>query len=73
MIDFPKLFVHVLVSPFKSQAWLEAEILFLRHQLNVVRRDAERACSPSVIDSRRLMAITSEEPTSSLASYGSAA
>src|SRR5258707_11831604 len=40
MIDFLKLFVHVLVSPFKSQARLEAEILFLRHQLNVLRRRA---------------------------------
>ena len=26
MLDFLKLFVHVLVSPFKSQARLEAEI-----------------------------------------------
>lgn len=38
MIDFLKLFVHVLVSPFKSQGRLEAEIIVLRHQLNVLRR-----------------------------------
>jgi hypothetical protein len=38
MIDFLKLFVHVLVSPFKSQGRLEAEIVLLRHQLNVLRR-----------------------------------
>ena len=38
MIDFLKLFVHVLVSPFKTQAQLEAEIVLLRHQLNVLRR-----------------------------------
>src|SRR5258708_21816312 len=40
MIDFLKRFMHVLVSPFKSQARLEAESLFLRHQLNVLRRRA---------------------------------
>src|SRR5260370_920337 len=42
MIDFLNLFVHVLVSPFKSRARLEAEIVVLRHQLNVLRR-----CAPS--------------------------
>jgi transposase InsO family protein len=38
MIAFLGLFVHVLVSPFKTQARLEAEIVLLRHQLNVLRR-----------------------------------
>jgi hypothetical protein len=38
MFDFLKLFVHILVSPFKSRARLEAEIVLLRHQLNVLRR-----------------------------------
>jgi hypothetical protein len=38
MIDFLKLFAHILVSPFKTQARLEAEIVLLRHQLNVLRR-----------------------------------
>jgi hypothetical protein len=38
MIDFLKLFLHVLVWPFKTQARLEAEIVMLRHQLNVLRR-----------------------------------
>jgi hypothetical protein len=38
MIDFLELFVHILVSPFKMQARLEAEIVLLRHQLNVLRR-----------------------------------
>ena len=28
----------ILASPFKSQARLEAEIVFLRHQLNLLRR-----------------------------------
>ena len=38
MIEFLALFVHVLVSPFKTQARLEAEIVLLRHQLSVLRR-----------------------------------
>ena len=38
MIAFLSLFLHVLVSPFKTQARLEAEIVLLRHQLNVLRR-----------------------------------
>ena len=38
MIDFLALFFHLLVSPFKTQARLEAEIIFLRHQVNVLCR-----------------------------------
>jgi len=38
MIAFLILFLHVLVSPFRTQARLEAEIVLLRHQLNVLRR-----------------------------------
>ena len=38
MIAFLNLFLHVLISPFKTQARLEAEIVLLRHQLNVLRR-----------------------------------
>jgi hypothetical protein len=38
MIAFLILFFHVFVSPFKTQARLEAEIFFLRHQLNVLGR-----------------------------------
>ena len=38
MIAFLILFLHVLVSPFKTQARLEAEIVLLRHQLNVLRQ-----------------------------------
>jgi hypothetical protein len=33
MIGFLILFLHVLASPFKTQARLEAEIVLLRHQL----------------------------------------
>jgi hypothetical protein len=42
MISFLSLFFHILVSRFKTQARLEAEIVLLRHQLNVLRR-----CAPS--------------------------
>ena len=38
MIGFLILFLHVLVSPFKTQAQLEAEIVLLRHQLGVLRQ-----------------------------------
>ena len=38
MIAFLILFLHVLVSPFKARAQLEAEIVVLRHQPNVLRR-----------------------------------
>jgi transposase InsO family protein len=38
MIGFLILFLHVLVSPFKAQAQLEAEIVLLRHQLGVLRQ-----------------------------------
>ena len=38
MIGFLILFLHVLVSPFKTQAQLEAEIVLLRHQLSVLRQ-----------------------------------
>ena len=38
MIGFLILFLHVLASPFKTQARLEAEIVLLRHQLNVLRQ-----------------------------------
>src|SRR3982075_401588 len=40
MIAFLILFLHALVSPFKTRARLEAEIALLRHQLNVLRRQA---------------------------------
>jgi hypothetical protein len=36
MIAFLSLVLHVLVSPFKTQARLEAEIIMLRHKLNVL-------------------------------------
>ena len=38
MIAFLSLLLHVVVSPFKTRARLEAEIIMLRHQLNVLRQ-----------------------------------
>src|SRR5258707_7470917 len=38
MASFLGLLLHALASPFKSQARLEAEIVSLRHQLNLLRR-----------------------------------
>ena len=38
MIAFQSLFLQTLVSPFRMRARLEAEIVLLRHQLNVLRR-----------------------------------
>jgi hypothetical protein len=40
MVDFLRLFIHVLAAPFRTHAQLEAEITLLRHQLNVLRRQA---------------------------------
>src|SRR6266851_3096696 len=40
MVALLGLFLHILISPFKTQARLEAEISVLRHQLNVLRRQA---------------------------------
>ena len=42
MIAFLILFLHVLVSPFKTQAQLEAEIVLLRHQSPWQNGHAER-------------------------------
>jgi putative transposase len=50
MMDFLKLFVHVLVSPFKTEARLEAEIVLLRHQLNVLRQRVPSKPKLSVAD-----------------------
>src|SRR6267154_228775 len=38
MIAFLILFLRALVSPLRTRAWLEAEIVLLRHQLNLLRR-----------------------------------
>jgi hypothetical protein len=50
MISFLSLLVHVVISPFKAQAQLEAEILLLRHQLNVLRRQVSAKPKLTVVD-----------------------
>ena len=50
MLDFLKLFVHVLVSPFKTQARLEAEIVLLRHQLSLLRQRVPSKPRLTVVD-----------------------
>jgi hypothetical protein len=42
MIDLFKLILGVLTSLFRSRAQLEAEILVLRQQINVLRRRASK-------------------------------
>ena len=42
MIDLFKLILGVLASLFRSRAQLEAEILVLRQQINVLRRRASK-------------------------------
>jgi hypothetical protein len=36
MIAFLGLLLHIVVSPFRTKVRLEAEIILLRHQLNVL-------------------------------------
>src|SRR6266404_2449067 len=50
MITFLILFLHVLVSPFKARAQLEAEIVVLRHQLNVLRRRVSSKPKLAIVD-----------------------
>src|SRR5258708_11210010 len=54
MIAFLSLFIHVLVSPFKTQARLEAEIVLLRHQLSVLRRQCQPLRSKLTVADRLL-------------------
>src|SRR5215831_7102478 len=42
MIAIAFLFVRMLCDCFKPRRWLEAEILILRHQLNVLQHHAPR-------------------------------
>jgi hypothetical protein len=50
MIGFLILLLHVLVSPFKTQARLEAEIVLLRHQLSVLRQRVPSRSKLTVAD-----------------------
>jgi hypothetical protein len=51
MLHFLRLFLHVLYAPLRTQAQLEAEIIFLRHQLNVLRR--QRPGKPRLTTAKR--------------------
>jgi hypothetical protein len=50
MIDFLRLLASALTRMFRSRARLEAEILVLRRQLNVLRRKAPKRVAFSSID-----------------------
>jgi hypothetical protein len=52
MIAFLSLLLHVVVSPFKTKAQLEAEIIMLRHQLNVLRQRVPSKPKLTVADRR---------------------
>ena len=53
MIDFLMLLACVLTRLFRSRARLEAEILVLRHQLNILqRKSTERAAFKRRIGTR---------------------
>jgi len=53
MLDFLRLFLHVLAAPFRTEAQLEAEITLLRRQLNVLQRQA--STRPRVTAADRLL------------------
>ena len=50
MSDLCRLVWWALIGLFRSRAALEAEILVLRHQLNVLRRNSRRRLAFSSID-----------------------
>ena len=50
MIDFLRLLANALTRLIRSRARLEAEILILRHQLNVLRRRAPKRVAIKGID-----------------------
>jgi hypothetical protein len=50
MSDFCRLIWCALIGLFRSRAALEAEILVLRHQLNVLRRKSSKRLAFGNID-----------------------
>ena len=50
MIDFLRLLCGALVGLFRSSARREAEILVLRHQINVLRRQAPKKPALNNVD-----------------------
>jgi hypothetical protein len=55
MIAFLILALHIVVSPFKTKVRLEAEIISLRHQLNVLRRRVP--AKPRLVVADRLLLV----------------
>ena len=55
MTELLKLIFGVLASLFKSRAKLEAEILVLRQQINVLRRRAPKRPHLSSIETMRML------------------
>ena len=53
MLELLSLLIHALAAPFRTQAQLEAEITLLRHQLNVLQRQA--STRPRVTAADRLL------------------
>jgi hypothetical protein len=50
MWDLGRLIWHALIAPFRSRVTLEAEVLVLRHQLNVLRRRSPKRPALSNVD-----------------------
>ena len=50
MLDLCRLILRMVVDLFRSRAELEAEILVLRQQINVLRRASSRKLPFSLID-----------------------
>src|SRR5215471_14647153 len=57
MSDFCRLIWHTLIGLLRSRAALEAEILVLRHQLNVLRRSCPGRVALSSIDRLLLVSL----------------
>jgi hypothetical protein len=55
MIELLQLILHIVASLFKSRAKLEAEILVLRQQLNVLRRQVSKR--PQLNNADRLLLV----------------
>ena len=50
MIPLLRLLLYIVISPFKTKARLEAEVIMPRHQLNVMRRRIPSNPKVTVVD-----------------------
>jgi hypothetical protein len=60
MVELCRLIWCALIGLFRSRASLEAEILVLRHQLNVLRRKSTKRPTFSNIDQVIFVAVCTE-------------